>query len=294
MKSGFVSLVGRPNAGKSTLLNSIIGKKVAITSNKPQTTRNSIQGIYHEKDTQIVFVDTPGIHKPNHKLGSYLNKQAYYSSTDVDVILFLIDASTEFGRGDEFVLNKIKEANKPIILVMNKIDKLTNEQILEKINQYKEIYEFADIVPVSALKKNNTKELIKTIKQYLTDEIKYYEDNQITNKPITFQISEIVREKIFELTEQEVPHSLTCIVENIEKDKNSYHINVAIIVDRDALKRIVIGKQGSMIKEIGIRSRKELEEFLEKKVYLETYVKTIKKWRDKEKYLQEFGFNEFE
>lgn len=294
MKSGFVSLVGRPNAGKSTLLNSIIGKKVAITSNKPQTTRNSIQGIYHEKDTQIVFVDTPGIHKPNHKLGSYLNKQAYYSSTDVDVILFLIDASTEFGRGDEFVLNKIKEANKPIILVMNKIDKLTNEQILEKINQYKEIYEFADIVPVSALKKNNTKELIKTIKQYLTDEIKYYEDDQITNKPITFQISEIIREKIFELTEQEVPHSLTCIVENIEKDKNSYHINVAIIVDRDALKRIVIGKQGSMIKEIGIRSRKELEEFLGKKVYLETYVKTIKKWRDKEKYLQEFGFNEFE
>ena len=294
MKSGFVSLVGRPNAGKSTLLNSIIGKKVAITSNKPQTTRNSIQGIYHEKDTQIVFVDTPGIHKPNHKLGSYLNKQAYYSSTDVDVILFLIDASTEFGRGDEFVLNKIKEVNKPIILVMNKIDKLTNEQILEKINQYKEIYEFADIVPVSALKKNNTKELIKTIKQYLTDEIKYYEDDQITNKPITFQISEIVREKIFELTEQEVPHSLTCIVENIEKDKNSYHINVAIIVDRDALKRIVIGKQGSMIKEIGIRSRKELEEFLGKKVYLETYVKTIKKWRDKEKYLQEFGFNEFE
>ncbi len=294
MKSGFVSLVGRPNAGKSTLLNSIIGKKVAITSNKPQTTRNSIQGIYHEKDTQIVFVDTPGIHKPNHKLGSYLNKQAYYSSTDVDVILFLIDASTEFGRGDEFVLNKIKEANKPIILVMNKIDKLTNQQILEKINQYKEIYEFADIVPVSALKKNNTKELIKTIKQYLTDEIKYYEDDQITNKPITFQISEIVREKIFELTEQEVPHSLTCIVENIEKDKNSYHINVAIIVDRDALKRIIIGKQGSMIKEIGIRSRKELEEFLGKKVYLETYVKTIKKWRDKEKYLQEFGFNEFE
>ena len=275
-------------------MNSIIGKKVAITSNKPQTTRNSIQGIYHEKDTQIVFVDTPGIHKPNHKLGSYLNKQAYYSSTDVDVILFLIDASTEFGRGDEFVLNKIKETNKPIILVMNKIDKLTNEQILEKINQYKEIYEFADIVPVSALKKNNTKELIKTIKQYLTDEIKYYEDDLITNKPITFQISEIVREKIFELTEQEVPHSLTCIVENIEKDKNSYHINVAIIVDRDALKRIVIGKQGSMIKEIGIRSRKELEEFLGKKVYLETYVKTIKKWRDKEKYLQEFGFNEFE
>lgn len=294
MKSGFVSLVGRPNAGKSTLLNSIIGKKVAITSNKPQTTRNNIQGIYNEEDTQIIFVDTPGIHKPTHKLGTYLNKQAYYSATDVDVILFLIDASTEFGRGDMFVLDKIKESNKPIILVINKIDKLTNDQILEKINSYKDIYEFADIVPVSALKKNNTKELIKTIKKYLTDEIKYYDDNQITNKPITFMISEIVREKIFELTDQEVPHSLTCIVENIEKDKSSYHINVAIIVDRDALKRIIIGKQGSMIKEIGIRSRIELEQFLGKKVYLETYVKTIKKWRDKEKYLQEFGFNEFE
>lgn len=294
MKSGFVSLVGRPNAGKSTLLNNIIGKKVAITSNKPQTTRNNIQGIYNEEDTQIIFVDTPGIHKPTHKLGSYLNKQAYYSATDVDVILFLIDGSTEFGRGDMFVLDKIKEANKPIILVINKIDKLTNGEILEKINTYKDIYEFADIVPVSAMKNNNTKELIKTIKKYLTDEIKYYDDNQITNKPITFMISEIVREKIFELTEQEVPHSLTCIVENIEKDKNSYHINVAVIVDRDALKRIIIGKQGSMIKEIGIRSRIELEQFLGKKVYLETYVKTIKKWRDKEKYLQEFGFNEFE
>lgn len=294
MKSGFVSLVGRPNAGKSTLLNHIIGKKVAITSNKPQTTRNNIQGIYNEDDTQIVFVDTPGIHKPNHKLGNYLNKQAYYSASDVDVILFLIDGTKEFGRGDLFVLDKLKEENKPIILVINKIDKLTNEQILEKINDYSKIYDFKEIVPVSALKENNIKELIKTIKKYLTDEIMYYDKDTFTNKPITFNISEIVREKIFELTEEEVPHSLTCIVENIEKDKNSYHINVAIIVDRDALKRIIIGRQGSMIKEIGIRSRKEIEELLGKKVYLETYVKTIKKWRDKEKYLQEFGFNEFE
>jgi len=294
MKSGFVSLVGRPNVGKSTLLNSIIGKKVAITSNKPQTTRNVIQGIYNEEDTQIIFVDTPGIHKPSHKLGDYLNKQAYYSLSDVDVILFLIDINEQFGRGDTFVLEKIKQADKPVILVLNKIDKMTNDEILNKINEYKDIYDFAEIVPISALKKNNTKELIKTIKKYLTDDIKYYDDNYITNKPITFMISEIVREKVFELTNEEVPHSLTCIVENIEKDKNSYHINVAIIVDRDNLKRIIIGKQGSMIKEIGIRSRKELEELLGKKVYLETYVKTIKKWRDKEKYLQEFGFNDFE
>ena len=294
MKSGFVSLVGRPNVGKSTLLNSIIGKKVAITSNKPQTTRNIIQGIYNEEDLQIVFVDTPGVHKPNHKLGNYLNKQAYYSVNDVDVILFLLDIKEPFGKGDAFVLEKIKEAKKPVILVLNKIDKVSNEEILKKINEYKDIYPFDEIVPLSAIKKNNIQELIKTIKKYLNDEIKYYDDNFITNKPITFMISEIVREKIFDLTSEEIPHSLTCVVENIEKDKTSYHINVAVIVDRDALKRILIGKQGSMIKEIGIRARKELEELLGKKVYLETYVKTIKNWRDKEKYLQEFGFNDFE
>lgn len=294
MRSGFVGLVGRPNVGKSTLLNSIIGKKVAITSNKPQTTRNNIQGIYNDDDTQIIFIDTPGIHKPNHKLGEFLNKQAYYSLDDADVILFLVDSNESLGKGDMFVLDKIKEAKKPVILVINKIDKITNEEILKKIDEYKDLYEFAEIVPVSALKKNNTKELIKTIKNYLTDEIAYYDKSDITNKPITFMISEIVREKIFELTKEEVPHSITCVVADMKKDKNAYYIIVDIIVDRDNLKNIIIGKQGSMVKEIGIRSRKELEEFLGKKVYLETYVKTIKKWRDKEKYLQEFGFNDFE
>lgn len=294
MKSGFVCLIGRPNVGKSTLLNGIIGKKVAITSNKPQTTRNAIQGIYNEDDTQIIFVDTPGIHKPNHKLGTYLNKQAYYSIEDVDVVLMLVDGSELLGKGDLFVLEKIKEKKKPIILGINKIDKLTHEEILKKIEEYNEVYDFDEIVPISALKKNNTKELIKTIKKYLTDDILYYGKEDVTNKPITFMISEIVREKVFELTQEEVPHSLTCIVENIERDKNSYHIMVSIIVDRDSLKKIIIGKQGSKIKEIGIRSRKELEVFLNKKVYLETYVKTIKNWRDKEKYLQEFGFHDFE
>ena len=294
MRSGFVTLVGRPNVGKSTLLNSIIGTKVAITSNKPQTTRNVIQGIYNEEDTQIIFVDTPGIHKPNHKLGTYLNKQAYTSINDVDVILFLVSAKEELGSGDKFILEKIKETNTPVILVINKIDGLSKEEIFNKINEYKEIYEFSDIVPVSALKKSNTKELVKVIKNYLTDDIKYYDDSFITNKPITFTISEIVREKVFELTNEEVPHSLTCIVENMEKNNNAYHINVAIIVDRDSLKKIIIGKQGFMVKEIGIRARKELEEVLGKKVYLEIFVKVIKKWRDKEKYLQEFGFNDFE
>lgn len=294
MRSGFVSLVGRPNVGKSTLMNSIVGKKVAITSSKPQTTRNIIQGIYNDSETQIVFVDTPGIHKPNHKLGTYLNEQAYFSINDVDVILMVLDINSEFGKGDNFVLEKVSLAKKPVILILNKIDKVPNEEILKKIDEYKDIYDFAEIVPVSALKSNNIKELVKTIRKYLPDNIKYYDDDQFTNKPITFMISEIIREKVFELTDEEVPHSITCVVENIEKKKDSYYILASIIVDRDSLKKIVIGKGGDKVKKIGILSRKELEELFNKKVFLELYVKTIPKWRDKEKYLQEFGFHDFE
>ena len=193
-------------------------------------------------------------------------------------------------------MERLKNIRTPKFLIINKIDKLTRDEILLKINEYKDLFPFKEIVPVSAIstKNNNIDTLIKVIKNYLPDNIRYYDENQITNKPLTFTIAEIVREKVFSLTEEEVPHSLTCIVENIEKDKNSYHINVAIIVDRDSLKKIIIGRQGSKIKEIGVRSRKEIENMLGKKVYLETYVKTIKKWRDKEKYLQEFGFNEFD
>ena len=294
MRSGFVSLIGRPNVGKSTLLNSIIGKKVAITSDKPQTTRNMIQGIYNEEDTQIVFVDTPGIHKPNHKLGKYLNKQAYYSINDVDVILFLVDASEELGSGDKYVLEKIKEANKPVILIINKIDKLTKDQILVKISEYKDLYEFSEIVPVSALKKDNVKTVVEVLKKYLPDSIRFYGEDDITNKPMHFLIAETVREKVFNLTNEEVPHSITCYVENIDNKKNSININVVIVVDRDSLKRIIIGARGSKIKEIGSLARVDIENLLGKKVYLELFVKVIKKWRDKEKYLSEFGFNEFE
>ena len=293
MKSGFVSLIGRPNVGKSTLLNSIIGKKVVITSSKPQTTRNVIEGIYNEEDTQIVFVDTPGIHKPNHKLGKILNKGAYYSIDDVDVILFLVDAKAGIGKGDEFIINKLKETTKPVILVINKIDGISKEKIFEKINTYKDLYNFSDIVPVSALKGHNTKELIHVIKKYLTDEIKYFEEGTLTNKDTSFMIAELVREKVLRLTEEEVPHSVACITEKITKDKNKTIINVAIIVDRDSLKKIIIGKNGQMIKEIGTKARKDIESLLGTNVYLELYVKTIKKWRDKEKYLSELRFDDF-
>ena len=293
MKSGFIGLVGRPNVGKSTLLNSIIGRKVAITSNKPQTTRNNIQGIYTYGDYQMVFVDTPGIHKPKHKLGKVLNKQAFFSINDVDIILFLVDITEKLGTGDKFIIEMFKEINKPVILILNKIDKLPKEEILLKIDEYKDLYNFDEIVPVSALKRENVSHLIDVLKKYLPDTIRYFDDNTITNVDVTFMISEYIREKVLELTNEEVPHSTTCIVENIEEDNNIITINASIIVDRDNLKKIIIGKNGNMIKEIGIRARKDIEELLNKKVYLDLFVKVIPKWRDKDRILNEIGFKDF-
>ncbi len=293
MKSGFVSLIGRPNVGKSTLLNSIIGTKVAITSSKPQTTRNVIQGIYNSEDTQIVFVDTPGIHKPNHKLGKILNKGAYYSINDVDVILFLVDAKMGIGKGDKYIIEKLKEINKPVILVINKIDGLNKDEILKLILEYKDIYDFKEIVPISALKKKNIDELLKVIREYLTDEVKYFDENTVTNRTEEFMISELIREKVLMNTEEEVPHSVTCTTEQIIKDKDKTVIKASIIVDRDSLKKIIIGKNGEMVKKIGTLARKDIEKYLDTKVYLELYVKTIKKWRDRESYLAELGYTDF-
>ena len=294
MKSGFVGIIGRPNVGKSTLINSIIGRKVAITSNKPQTTRNIIQGIYNEGKVQIVFVDTPGIHKPINKLGKTLNKQAYYSIDDTDIILFLVDAYEGLGKGDVYILEKLKQIDKPVILVINKIDKITHEEILKRINDYKDLYDFDEIIPVSSLTKNNLDDLINTLKKYLPDSVRYYGEDSITNKSIDFLMAEIVREKVFNFTEEEVPHSITCVTDSVEVGKTSYNIRISIIVDRDSLKKIIIGKQGEMIKKIGIEARKDLEKLLNKNVYLELFVKTVKKWREKERYLNEFGFNDFE
>ena len=294
MKSGFVSLIGRPNVGKSTLLNQIIGKKVAITSNKPQTTRNMIQGIYTKDDVQIVFVDTPGIHKPNNKLGQYLNKQAYYSLEDVDIILFLVDASSPLGKGDEYIIERLKDVSKPVILVLNKIDKMPKEQILIKISEYKDLYPFQEIVPLSALKNDNVNTLMKVLENYLPDKVQYYDEKDITNKSVPFLLSEMIREKVFTLTEEEVPHSTACVIDGIEVGKNSYTIHASIIVDRDSLKKIIVGARGSMIKKIGMMARKDMEEFLGKPVYLDLLVKTVSKWRDREKYLSEFGYKDFE
>lgn len=294
MKSGFVGLIGRPNVGKSTLINNIIGTKIAIISNKPQTTRNIIQGIYNDDESQIVFVDTPGIHKPNHKLGQYLNKQAYYSIDDVDIIMMLTDVSEPLGSGDKYVIEKLKEVHKPVILILNKIDKIPREKILLKIDEYKDLYNFNEIIPISALTSLNVDDVIKTCKNYLPESVKFFDEDTITNKSNQFLISEMIREKIFLLTDEEVPHSTSCYIEKIEKRKDSLNIIATIVVDRDALKRIIIGKQGNMIKKIGTMARYDIENLLKKKVYLDLHVRTIEKWRDKEKYLSEFGYNEFE
>ena len=290
MRSGFVSLIGRPNTGKSTLINALVGYKIAITSNKAQTKRNNIQGIYNDEDAQIVFVDTPGIHKPKDKLGQRLNDDAYFSIDDVDIILFLIDVTMPFGKGDNFVLDRIKEANKPVFLILNKVDKINNEKLIELINKYKDLYDFKEIIPISALKEKNLKELIKTLKEYLPDKVKYFPDSDLTNTTKEFRVSELIREKVLRLTHDEVPHAITCVVEKFDEKKDKAIINATIIVERDSLKSIIIGKKGSMLKEIGTKARHDIEDMLGKKVYLELFVKTIKNWRDKEKYLKELGF----
>lgn len=292
MKSGFVSLIGRPNTGKSTLLNTILKSHIAIVSNVAGTTRNAIQGVYNDEEAQIIFIDTPGIHKPQDKLGKYLNKQSYESLEEIDAILFVVDATMPLGKGDKFIVETFKNTKTPVILVLNKIDKLNDEGILKAINEYKDIYEFADIIPISALTDDNVKRLIKVVKGYLTDEIKYYDDGTITNTSLQFMLGEFVREKVLNLTTEEVPHSVTCVATHIKDKGNIIDVYVDIIIDRDSLKKIIIGSQGTMLKKIGMLARRDMEALLGKQVYLELYVKTIKKWRDKERYLKELGFKD--
>lgn len=294
MKSGFISIIGRPNVGKSTLLNTLLDTHIAIVSNVAGTTRNAIQGVYNDEEAQIIFIDTPGIHKPQDKLGKYLNKQSYESLEDVDAILFVVDATSMPGKGDKFIIETFKNIETPIILVLNKIDKLNDEGILKAINAYKDLYSFSDIIPISALKDDNTKRLIKILKGYLTDEIKYYDDGTFTNTSLQFMLGEFVREKILNLTNEEVPHSVTCVATHLQDKGNIIEVYVDIIIDRNSLKKIIIGAGGSMLKQIGSLAREDMENLLGKQVYLELYVKTIKNWRDKERYLSELGFKDFE
>ena len=288
MKCGFVSLVGRPNVGKSTLLNKILGMKLAITSDKAGTTRNIINGIYNDNDSQIIFVDTPGIHKPTHKLGNLLNKKAYTNTMGVDIVLFLIDISKGYGKGDEFILNRIKDKDVPIFLLLNKID------MVKDIDELRKLYDFKEIIPISAKDGNNTDTLIECIKDNLEEQERIYSEDELTNVSTRFIMGELVREKVLELTRDEIPHSVTCYVESFEELDDIVNIQVLIVVDRYNLKKIIIGKQGKMLKEIGTRARFDMEKFLGKKVYLETYVKTLKNWRDKEKYFEELGLEEDE
>ena len=293
MKSGFVSIVGRPNVGKSTLLNSIIDRKVAITSNVAGTTRNLIEGIYHEKDYQIIFVDTPGISKPLNKLGKVMNKQAYSLTKDVDLVLLVVDIKSGIGKGDKFLMDSLLENKIPVILVINKIDKVSNETLILAINEFKDL-PFAEIVPVSALNDDNVSHLIEVIKKYLKDDVKYYSDDYYTSSSIPFMAGELVREKLLQNTMDEIPHSITCHCTNIEEKKDLYSISVDIIVDKPNIKKMIIGAGGEMLKKVGTLARGDLEEMLGKKVYLELYVKVIEDWKDKERYLKELGFFDYE
>ena len=292
MKSGMVSIVGRPNVGKSTLLNEILNKKIAITSDKAGTTRNLILGVYNDRDSQIVFVDTPGIHKPQHTLGKVLNDKAYLMTNNIDLILFMVDISKGFGKGDRFVLDRIKDTNTNIILLLNKIDNIKKEELIKRIDEIKDIYDFKEIIPISAMKKINITDLINTIKKYLPNEGKFYDDDYITNQPESLIISERVREKVLRLTHDEIPHTVTCVIDSLEEDEKLISAGVTIVVDRENLKKILIGKNGSMLKEIGTKARIDLEEYFNKKVFLSLYVKVIKNWRDRDSLINELGLKD--
>ena len=293
MKSGFVSIVGRPNVGKSTLLNTIINRKISITSNVAGTTRNIIEGIYNDDDSQIIFVDTPGISKPINKLGKVMNKQAVALTKDVDLILLVVDIEAGIGKGDKFLMENVLDKEIPVILIINKIDKVSKETLIMAINEFKD-YNFSEIVPTSAMENDNVDHLITVIKKYLKDDILYYDQSIYTSSSPSFMIGEIVREKLLHNTFEEIPHSITCHCTNIENKKDIVNIYVDIIVDKQNLKKIVIGHNGEMLKKVGSLARTDLEYMFNKKVYLELYVKVIENWKDKERYLKELGFFDYE
>ncbi|MFS0822662.1 GTPase Era [Bacillus timonensis] len=295
-KSGFVSIIGRPNVGKSTFLNHVIGQKIAIMSDKPQTTRNKVQGVYTEENSQIIFIDTPGIHKPKHKLGDFMMKVAQNTLKEVDLVLFMINAEEGYGRGDEFIIERLKNIQTPVFLVVNKIDQIHPDQLLELIEKYKGLYPFKEIVPISALQGTNTPRLVEQIKNYLPEGPQYYPADQVTDHPERFIITELIREKVLHLTREEVPHSIAVVMDSLERREggNTVYVGATIIVERNSQKGIVIGKQGSMLKEVGKRARADIEALLGSKVFLELWVKVQKDWRNKMSQLRDYGFREDE
>jgi len=290
-KSGFVSIVGRPNVGKSTFLNYIIGEKVSIISDKIQTTRTPIHGILSDEDTQIIFIDTPGIHKPKHRLGDYMVDVSVQTLNDVDIILFMINAQEGYGKGDQFILDKLNQVDKPVFLIINKVDQIHPDELFPIIEQYKDKCDFEEIIPISALNGNNVSKLIELLKEHIPAGPKYFDANQITDKTERFMISELIREKVLTYTEEEVPHSINVIIEDMVRNEHGkLQVQATIVTERDSQKGILIGKKGSMLKAIGKAARLDIEQLLGEKIFLELWIKVKKDWRNKQSLLNQYGF----
>ena len=289
-KSGFATLIGRPNVGKSTLMNALIGQKIAITSNKPQTTRNRIQTVYTSEEAQIVFLDTPGIHKAKNKLGDYMVRVAEKTLSEVDVILWLVEPTTYIGAGEQHIIEQLKHSKTPVILVINKIDTVKKDDLFAVIDVYRKQMEFAEIVPVSAFKKTNTDELIKCIMQYLPYGPAFYDEDTITDQPERQIVAELIREQALRTLNDEIPHGIAVTIESMKEQKNMVEIQATIICERDSHKGIIIGKGGSMLKKIGTNARYGIEDLLERKVNLQLWVKVKKDWRDSDYLLKNFGY----
>ncbi len=290
-KAGFAALIGRPNVGKSTLMNTLIGQKIAITSNKPQTTRNRIQTVYTSGEGQIVFLDTPGIHKAKNKLGNYMVNVAERTLSDVDVVLWLVEASDYIGAGEQHILEKLRKTKTPVILVINKIDTVRKEEILLFIDAYRKQMDFAEIVPVSALKGEGTEDLIACIMKYLPYGEPFYDEDTVTDQPVRQITAELIREKVLKCLEDEIPHGIAVTIESMKYKKHIVDIEATICCERDSHKGIVIGKQGQMLKKIGSMARHDIEDLVGKQVNLKLWVKVKKDWRDSDFLLKNFGYN---
>ena len=293
-KSGFVTLIGRPNVGKSTLMNHLIGQKIAITSNKPQTTRNRIQTVLTTEEGQIVFVDTPGIHKAKNKLGEYMVNVAKKTLNEVDVVLWLVEPTTFIGAGEQHIASQLKKVKTPVVLVINKIDSVKREEVFLAIAAYKDIYDFAEIVPVSARNGNNTDELIQVVMKYLPYGPQFYDEDTVTDQPERQIVAELIREKALHCLQDEIPHGIAVAIDSMKTNKKVMHIDATIICERDSHKGIIIGKQGNMLKKIGSTARFEIEKMLECQVNLKLWVKVKKDWRDSEYLMKNFGYREDE